>query len=101
MRVLLSGFIFHRLKIKHFCFRSQIDEMRATGQNHVGEKLGLVNLTSLCAGDSNPDRDFVFHKIGKIITGTVSGFGFFLKISCGIRPHDTIVDEKQIYLVPF
>ncbi len=54
--------------------------MRAAVQNHVREKLCLVNLTIIGTGDSDPDRDVVLHKIGQIIVRTISGFGLLIKI---------------------
>ena len=40
-------------------------------QNHIREKPGLVHLTGLGTGDSDPDGDFVLHQIRQIIIGTI------------------------------
>ncbi len=69
------------LEIKDLRFSSQIDKMRAAFQNHVGEKLCLVNLTILGTGDSDPDRDVILHEIGQIIVRAISGFRLLIKIS--------------------
>ena len=50
-------------KIENFGFGSQIDQMGAPIQDHIGKKLGLVHLTSLGAGDSDANRHFVFHQV--------------------------------------
>jgi len=49
--------------------------MSAIIQHHVGEKFFLAYLASFGAGDSDADRDIVFHKIGQIVVGTVPGSG--------------------------
>ena len=69
------------LEIKDLCLSSQIDEMRAALQNHIGEKLCLVNLTILGTGDSDPNRDVVLHEIGQIIVRAISGFRLLIEIS--------------------
>jgi hypothetical protein len=73
--------------------------MRSPIQNHVGEKFGLVHLTGLGTGDSDPDRDFMLNQIGQVIIWTVSGNRFTGQVSAGIGPFDAVVDKKNIHLM--
>ena len=68
------------LKVEHFGFGCQIDQMGTPVQNHVGEKFGLVNLTILGAGDSDPDGHGLFHQIGEIVTGGIPGNGLLVQV---------------------
>jgi hypothetical protein len=70
-------------------------------QSHVGEKFGLVNLTGVCAGNSDPDGDLVFNQIGQILVRAVTGGRLFIQISVFIGPGDTPIDKKHIRIVPF
>jgi hypothetical protein len=89
------------LKIKHPCFCCDINDGRRTPKIHVGKKLALVNLTRFGAGDSNPCRDFLFHKIWQIIIGTIAGLGSDAQVPAGISPVYAAVDQKQVHLVVF
>jgi hypothetical protein len=75
--------------------------MRAPIQNHIGEKLGFVHLTGLGAGNSDPDRDLLFHQIGQVIIRAVAGGGFEGQVSAGIGPFYPVVNEKQINRMAF
>ena len=68
--------------------------MGAPIPDHIGIEFGLVHLTGLGTGDSDPDRDLVFHQIGQIIIGAVSGCRFDGHIPAGIGSFYPIVDEK-------
>ena len=48
-------------KIKNLGFGRQVDQMRSTVQDHIGKEFGLVHLTGLGTGDSDPDGDLLFH----------------------------------------
>ncbi len=65
-----------RLKIKDLGLRRQINQMWSAVQDHIGKEFGLVHLTGLGTGDSDPDRDLVFHQIGQIIIRAIPGCGF-------------------------
>ena len=67
-------------------------------QDHIGKEFGLVHLTGLGTGDSDPDGDLVFHQIGQIIIGAVSGCRFDGHIPAGIGPFYPVVDKKDIHL---
>jgi hypothetical protein len=88
-------------KIKNLGLRRQIDQMRSTVQDHIGKEFGLVHLTGLGTGDSDPDGDLVFHQIGQIIIRAISSCGFDGHVPSGISPFHPIIDEKQIDLVSF
>jgi hypothetical protein len=88
-------------EVKNLCIRGEIHEMRASVQKHVGKEFGLVNLTSLGAGNSDPDRDFMLYQVGQIILWTIAGYCFDRKIPGGIGPFHASVDKKNIYLVSF
>ena len=75
--------------------------MRSAVQDHIGKEFGLVHLTGLGTGDSDPDGDLIFHQIGKIIIRTIPGYGFDGHVPAGIGPFYPIIDEKQIDLVTF
>ena len=47
--------------------------MRSTVQYHIGKEFGLVRLTGLGPGDSDPDGDLLFHQIGKAIIRAILG----------------------------
>jgi hypothetical protein len=64
-------------KIKNLGFGCQINQMRSAVQDHIGKEFGLVQLTGLGTGDSDPDGDLVFNQIRQIIIGTISGSSFF------------------------
>jgi hypothetical protein len=68
------------LKIEHLRFCCQVYQMWPTIQKHVGEECRLINLTSLGTGDSDPDRDFLLHKVSQIIVWTIPGNGFDMEI---------------------
>jgi hypothetical protein len=88
------------LKIKNLGFCSQINQ-RATGvHRHIVIKFGLVNLTSVGAGNSDTNGNFVFDQIGQKIIGTVSGRCVFGHIPGRIRPHDTVFNKKNVHLMP-
>ena len=75
--------------------------MGAAVQRHVREKFSLVNLTGICAGNSDPDGHLVFNQIGQIIVRAVTGGCLFIQISVFIGPGDTPIDKKHIRLVSF
>jgi len=93
--------LFRNLKVKHLGFGRQIYQMGSSIQNHIGEKLCLVNLTGIGTGDSNSDWNLVFNQVGQIIIRTITGFCFDFKIPLGIRPINAIVNKKQIRLMTF
>ena len=64
------------LEVEDLGVRCQIDQMGAAVQHHVREKVGVVNLTSLGAGNSNANWNLIFHQVGEIIIGAVPGFCF-------------------------
>jgi hypothetical protein len=88
------------LKVEDFGFGSQIDEMGAPIQNHIGKKFGLVHLTGLGAGNSDPDGDLMLHQIGQIVIGAIARGGFAGQIPGRVGPSDPVVNEKQINLMP-
>jgi hypothetical protein len=51
------------LKVKNLSFCSQINKRAACIHGHVREKFCLVNLTSVGAGNSDANGDFVFNQI--------------------------------------
>jgi hypothetical protein len=75
--------------------------MGAAIQHHVGEEFGLVHLTGLGAGDSDPYGDFILHQIGQVVIGAIPRGCFDGQISTGIGPFHTIVNKKEIHLMPF
>jgi hypothetical protein len=75
--------------------------MGCTIQHHIGKKPCLVNLTGICARRSDPNGDFIFLQIRKIVAGTVSGYGLFGKIPSVVGPQGAIVQKKYMYTVPF
>jgi hypothetical protein len=89
----------HRLEIENLGFGRKIDQMRAAVQDHVGEELRLVNLTSFDAGNSDPDGHFIFDKIGQVVVGTVPGKGFYGHVARFVGPGDSAVDKKQVHIV--
>jgi hypothetical protein len=91
----------HALKIKHFPLRHQVNKMGSTVEQHIGEKVGLVNLTGICAWRSNPYRDLVFHQIRKIILRTISSDGLFFEIPRIVGPQRAILNEKYVNAVSF
>jgi hypothetical protein len=52
---------FLELKIKYFRIGHHINQMGGAIEQHVAEKLCLVNLTGICTWQSNPDGDLVFN----------------------------------------
>jgi hypothetical protein len=89
------------LKIKHFRLGHQINQVGSTVEQHIGEKIGLVNLTGICTRRSDPDGDLVFHQVWKIIVRTIPGDGLFFEIPRVVCPQSTIFNEKNINIVPF
>jgi hypothetical protein len=75
--------------------------MGASIQNHIGEEFGLIHLTGLGAGNSDPDRNFILHQIGQVVIGAIPRGCFDGQISAGIGPFHTIVNKKEIHLMPF
>jgi hypothetical protein len=75
--------------------------MRGAVQQHVGEKIGLVNLTSSGTGRSDPNGDFILLKIRKIVFRAIASYRFFREIAGIIGPLRTILDKKNVYLVSF
>jgi hypothetical protein len=96
LRIFIPG---DGLEIKHLGFRSEIDEMGASIQDHVWKKLWLVHLTSVGTGDSDPYWDFIVHKVGKIVLRTVAGLGLGSEIPGWICPKNPIVNEKEVHLM--
>jgi len=90
-----------KLKIEDLGFGGQINQMRTAVQDHIGKEFGLVHLTGLGAGDSDPDGDLLFHQIGQVVVGTVSGRCLYGHISRGIGPLDAVIDKEEMDLVPF
>jgi hypothetical protein len=75
--------------------------MRASIQNHIREKFGLVHLTGLGAGNSDPDGDFILHQIGQVVIGAIPRGCFDRQISARIGPFHPIVNKEEIHLMPF
>jgi hypothetical protein len=75
--------------------------MRTSIQNHVGKKVGLVHLTGLGTGNSDPYRNFLFRQVKQIISGTVAGQRFLVHVPRLIRPTYSLPNEEKIYLVAF
>jgi hypothetical protein len=75
--------------------------MWPTIQHHIGEELGLVDLTSLGAGNSDSYRDFLLHQIRKIVVGTVTRRGLCIEISGLVRPRYSPVNKKRFTLCSF
>jgi hypothetical protein len=88
------------LKIEHLALGNQINQMRGAVQQHVGEKVGLVNLTGICARRSDPDGNVVFQEVRKIVIRTIPGNGFFIEIQSFVGPSCTFLDKENIDLVP-
>jgi hypothetical protein len=65
-------------------------------KDHVREKFRLVNLTSLGTGDSDANRDFVFHKIGQVIIGAIAGGGFLGNVPFVVGPKNAIIYQKKV-----
>jgi hypothetical protein len=75
--------------------------MRSAVQDHIRKEFGLVHLTGLGTGDSNPDGNLVFHQIGQIIIRAVPRCGFDGHVLRGVSPFHPVINEKDIYLMPF
>jgi hypothetical protein len=52
-----------RLEIKDLSLCSEINHGTACIHRHIGVKFFLVNLTSIGAGNSDPDGDFILDEI--------------------------------------
>ena len=89
------------LEVEDFRFSGKIYEVRSPIEDHVVEKPSLVNLTSLGAGDSDPNRDFILHEIRKEVIGAVASDGFLVHVPCLVRPRHPSVDEEEVHRVPF
>jgi hypothetical protein len=76
----LTGTVRPGSEIEHFRFCRQVDQMWPTVEKHVGEKVRLINLTSLGTGDSDSNRDFLLHQVSQIIVWTISGNGFAVEV---------------------
>jgi hypothetical protein len=87
------------LEVEHLRFGRKVDQMWAAVEQHIGKKLGLVNLTSLGTGDSNPNGDFLFNEIGQVVVGTVTGDRLLSEVPGLVCPGHSTVDEEQIHLV--
>jgi hypothetical protein len=88
------------LKVEDFGFRGQIDQMGTSVKTHIGKELGLVNLTSLGAGNSDPNGDFLLHQIGEIVIRAITRDGFHTEVSGFVRPCYPTVNKEQVYHVP-
>lgn len=75
--------------------------MRATIQNHVGKELRLVHLTSIGTGNSDPNGNFIFHKVWQVIIGAITRSGLHIEISGLVSPGYSAIDEEQIDLMSF
>ena len=73
--------------------------MRTAIQNHVGIKSGLVHLTGLGTGNSDPDGNFLFRQVRQVIPGGIAGYGFLVHVSSLIRPAYPLADKKNVYPV--
>jgi hypothetical protein len=74
--------------------------MGATVQNHVRKEVFLVNLTTLCAGDSDTDRNFIVHQIRQVVIGAIACLGLCIEVSPLIGPEHPVIDEKNVDGVP-
>jgi hypothetical protein len=68
---------------------------------HVREKIFLVNLTSIGTWRSNPDWDFVFNQVRKIIIRDIPGYGLFFEIPGVVSPQRAVFNEKNVNKVSF
>jgi len=89
------------LKIEDLRIDSQVNQMGSAVQHHVGEKLRLVNLTSIRTGDSDPDGHFVFDQVWQIVIRTVAGSALHIEIPAGVCPQNTVIIKENIYRMPF
>jgi hypothetical protein len=85
----------YRSKIKNPGFCGQVYEVRSAVQAHIGEEIGLVNLTGLGARGSDADGDFVLYQVRQIIPRAVPGAGFDAEIPVLTGPHHPAIDEKD------
>jgi hypothetical protein len=86
-------------EIKNLGFRRQINQMGSAIQDHIGKKFGLVHLTGLGTGDSDPYGNLVFDQMRQIIIRAIPGGGFHGHVPAGIGPLDPVINEKDIHLV--
>jgi hypothetical protein len=82
------------LEIKHLRFGGQIDQMRPPVEDHVGEKIFLVNLTSIGARNSDTDGNLAFDQKGQIIIGAITGLRADGQIPTLVGPHHAIVNQE-------
>jgi hypothetical protein len=75
--------------------------MGAAVQRHVGKKIGLVNLTGIGTGNSDPYGHIVCDQVGQVILGAISGLRFYFQISGFIPPQNGAVDKKQVDRMAF
>jgi hypothetical protein len=87
-------------EIDHLGLSGEIDEVGAAVEDHVAEEIVLVNLTSLGAGNSDPDGDLVFHQIVQVVVWAVSGGSFDREVPCLVGPQHAAVDKENVYGVP-
>ena len=73
--------------------------MGGTIQQHVGKKVGLVNLTGIGTWRSDPDGNLIFQNIWKIVIRAIVGNRFFREITRLISPQGTIFNKEDVYLM--
>jgi len=86
LAAIAKGAGFADLKVKNLSFCGQINKRAACIHRHVGVKFCLVNLTSLGAGNSDANGDFVFNQIGQKIIRAIAGSCLCGQIPRRIRP---------------
>ena len=75
--------------------------MGGTIEQHVGKKIGLVNLTGICARRSDPNGNIVFNYVWKVVVRAVPGYRRFFEIPSVVCPQCAIFNEKYINRVSF
>jgi len=75
--------------------------MRRAIEHHIGEKFGLVNLTSIGTRRSDPNGNLLFEYVRKIVAGAVSGDALFREIPSVVGPQCAILDEKDMDIMSF
>jgi hypothetical protein len=75
--------------------------VRTAIEDHVGEEFGLVNLTSVGAGDSDSDWHFFFNQIRQVVVGAITRGGLLTQIPGFVRPGYASIDEEEVHFVLF
>jgi hypothetical protein len=86
-------------EIENLGFRGHIDQMGPTVQLHVGEEFGFVHTAIFRTGRAYADFDLVFHQVGQVVVGAVSGDGLDAEVPVFVSPRHAIVNEKHIHMM--